>query len=275
MYLWQKLVLPGWWATNELALREHAHEEVAVIARPGHKRLTIEVAHSSRRRADALMQQFGGRIEKLSRNWLERFARKQKSKPLRIGKRLLITNVRGIRAGLALSRHESCSHIVIPAGAAFGTGQHVTTAMGLRLLEQVTRSWHAGWSLADLGTGSGILALAAKRFGARSVFAIDIDAVAISTARANAHRNRIGGIEFRIADVRRCKLPRGMDILAANLFTELLIEILPRLKQARWLILSGMLRRQEWELSRALQQNDMEVVKVRRRGKWSAILAAN
>ena len=270
MYLWQKLVAPAWWETNEQALREHARAEVAVIERPGRKRLTIEVAHSSRRNADALMQRFGGRIEKLSRNWLERFARKQKSKPQRIGKRLLITNVRGT------SRRQGCPDIVVvPAGAAFGTGQHVTTAMALRLLEQVTRSWQAGWSLADLGTGTGILALAAKCFGARSVFAIDIDAVAISTARANARRNRIGGIDFRIGDARRCKLPRGVDIATANLFSELLIEILPRLKQARWLVLSGVLRTQESELSRALQQNNIQVVKVCRRGKWNAFLAAN
>jgi hypothetical protein len=46
MYLWQKLVAPAWWETNEQALREHARAEVSVIERPGRKRLTIEVAHS-------------------------------------------------------------------------------------------------------------------------------------------------------------------------------------------------------------------------------------
>lgn len=120
--------------------------------------------------------------------------------------------------------------LVIPASAAFGTGGHATTAMSLRFLERLTREWEDGRSLADLGTGSGILALAAKRFGAGRVIGIDIDPTAISIAKANARLNKIDNADFQLADVRRWKSATGWDIIGANLYSELLIEILPKTK---------------------------------------------
>jgi ribosomal protein L11 methyltransferase len=105
--------------------------------------------------------------------------------------------------------------------------------MLLRLLEKITRGWNPGWSIVDLGTGSGILALAARRFGAARVVGIDNDRVAISTAKENARLNKIRAVRFRVGDVRRGKLPRKIDIICANLFSELLIAILPKLKDAR------------------------------------------
>ncbi len=147
------------------------------------------------------------------------------------------------------SGHKGPSHLVIPAGAAFGTGNHATTAMSLRLLEEGSRKLKPGWSLVDLGTGSGILALAAKCFGAQRVIAMDNDAQAIATARENARMNRIDDVSFRIGDVRRWRSAHKVDIVTANLFSELLIEILPRLKRSLKhngrMILSGVLRTQE------------------------------
>jgi ribosomal protein L11 methyltransferase len=135
------------------------------------------------------------------------------------------------------------------------------------------RSPEKDWALLDLGTGTGILALAAALFGARRVIAIDSDPVAIATARANARRNKIDDIDFRVADVRRWPFPSRIDIITANLFSELLIEILPKLKRAQRLILSGILREQEAQLLRALKRNRIAVGETRRRGKWIAILA--
>jgi ribosomal protein L11 methyltransferase len=163
--------------------------------------------------------------------------------------------------------------LVIPAGATFGTGDHVTTAMSLRLLEEVTRRWRPDWSIADLGTGSGIIALAARCFGARRVLAIDLDPIAISTAKANARLNKIDKVNFRLGDLRRWKPKRKLDIVTANLFSELLIDILPRLKRSNWLILSGVLRVQEKEFVRALRRNKIAIAQMRRRGKWIAVLA--
>jgi ribosomal protein L11 methyltransferase len=270
MYLWRKSAIPGW-------LNSKAIAGLAVIERPGRKRLQLEVCCKSATQVRRLVDEFGGHFEKLPRDWLKRFSREQESEPIKIGKRLLI--VRSDVGGTSVSRmrtesrHKGPSHLVIPAGTAFGTGDHVTTAMSLRLLEEISRNFKPGWSLVDLGTGSGILALAAKRFGAGRVIAIDNDRQAIKTVKANAQMNKIDDIHFRIDDVRLWQSPQQIDIVTANLFSELLIEILPKLKCAHRLILSGILRAQERAVRRALRANKIDIVRVRRRGKWIALLA--
>jgi len=278
MYLWQRLAEPDWWNANEFRVRDEAGNDLAIIERPGRKRLVIEVSCKSRQRAGRLRRKFGGKVAKLPADWLKRFAQSQKGKPLYVGERLVITNVGGTSASRPrtrgrLSRRQGRSHIIIPAGAAFGTGQHSTTAMSLRLLEQLTRSWKPGWSMADLGTGSGIFALAAKTFGASRVIAIDIDPVAVITAKANARLNRISGIRFQVANVLKWRPPKDVNVVTANLFSELLIDVLPKLRRIPCLILSGVMRDQEREVVRALTQLGPQIVKTRRRGKWIAMLA--
>ena len=277
MYLWRRATSERWLDENESELRNLAGHRLAIIERPNRKRLLLEVGSNSRPLLQQIEKRFSGRIQKLSREWLKRSLRR-KTKPLRIGTKRLI----------------------IPAGAAFGTGEHATTAMSLRLLEKVFRNATGdrsvdllasplanprglsrlrcsapARSVVDLGTGSGILALAAKRLGAKRAVGIDNDPIAISTAKANARLNRIRGVQFGVADVRRYKLPRKPDIITANLFSELLIEILPKLRKARWSILSGILREQERDLVRALNRNKIDIVEVQRRGKWVAVLACS
>src|SRR5437016_8470545 len=266
MYLWRRQASEKWWRDKEEELRAVAGDRLAIIEQAGRRRLQFEVASSSRTGLLKLAKQFGGRVEKLPRDWLKRFAREQKTEPISIGKRLIIVRLQQDR--------QSTKKLIIPAGTAFGTGEHATTAMSLRLLEKLTRRWKPGWSIVDLGTGSGILALAAKRLGGRRVIGIDNDPTAISTAKANARANKIQGVQFRGGDVRRSKLPGRVHIVTANLFSELLIAILPKLKRARWLILSGILREQERDVTRALKRNKIDILQVRRGGKWVAILAA-
>jgi len=278
MYLWQRLAALSWWATNEECIRVEGGEDLAIIERPGRKRLMLEISCRTRSGANSLRRRFGGSVTKLPADWLKRFARAQETGPLNIGKRLVVSNADG---SLASRRPPSSgfgvagqgrSHIIIPAGAAFGTGQHATTAMSLRMLEELTREWSSGWSMADLGTGSGILAVSAKRLGARRVIAIDVDPVAISTAKGNARLNRTEGIRYQVSDVRKRRLPAGVSVVTANLFSDLLIEVMPKLRRIPWLILSGVMRDQEREVKVALKRNKIHVVKTRRRGKWIAVL---
>ena len=196
IYLWRKFVSRAW-------LDEHQAEldacNAAVIEWPGRKRILIEVA-SHKLTVTRLTKAFGGGREKLASNYIGKFLQTQRSRPIRVGRRLLITNVK-IKTKVA--------QLVIPAGAAFGTGEHATTAMSLRMLERVTRrltpkafaSGASGWRMLDAGTGSGILALAGSRFGAAEVQAIDNDPLAISTAQANAKRNHIRFVHFICGDV--------------------------------------------------------------------------
>ncbi len=290
MFVWRKRASATWLAANEMALREMAGSRLAIISGPELRNAVAEVAGSDRDELQKIQKPFGGRIEKLPRNWLQKVLRQQRSKPLKIGKRLVVS--RNSRFPAAVSNKPAAGvlpPLIIPASAAFGTGDHATTAMSLRMLETLTRkrvarsaqrstrrrvrSPETEFSLLDLGTGSGILALAAKRFGAGRVMAIDNDPVAIRIAKTNARRNKLHEIDFRVADVVQWRFPRRIDVVTANLFSELLIEILPKLKCASWLIFSGVLRQQEHNFIDALKRNRMVVAEVRRRGKWLAILA--
>ena len=271
MYLWRKIAGSRWLGAHENILQARSGGRLAIISKPGRKRRQLEIACTSRNDSRKLVEEFGGRTEKLPRNWLQRFARLYQSKPIKVGKRLVIVGKVDFQTPKAFVLNKP-RLLVIPASAAFGTGEHATTAMSLRLLERLTREWKNGWSLADLGTGSGILALAAKRFGAGRFVGIDIDPKAISVAKANA-RLKIDNVDFKLGDLRKWKSWAGRDIVAANLYSVLLIEILPKLKRSNWLILSGVLRMHENKFFHALRRNKIEIVKVNRRGKWIAVLA--
>lgn len=277
MYLWRRLATAQWWEQNRDALETRARDRLAVIELPPKKKITLEAVCDSSAEAGDLKKQFGGSFRKLPKDWLKKFTQPPKATKLRIGQRLIVTNVPEAKVNKR-SQPEGPSQIVIPAGLAFGTGEHATTAMSLRLLEEITRDWKRPWSLADLGTGSGILALAARRFGAKRVFAVESDPLAFTTAQANARQNKAGKIGFRQADARYWRPPGKIDVIMANLYSELLIETLPNLRRyaaadAR-LILSGVLRTQESAVVRALYANRIGVLEVRRRGRWIAILAA-
>jgi len=295
VYLWRRTAELHWIKAQEDLLQAQADGQLVIVRRPGRKRRELEIVCRSRSDSSRLVKQFGGRVEALPRNWLERFTRSG-SKPIKIGKRLTIVgsinelqrcSVRYPQRNSdhrarpdALRTAHSTAHtigarlLVIPASLAFGTGEHATTAISLRLLEQLTRDWKSGWSLVDLGTGSGILALAAKYFGAGQVTGIDNDPAAISVAKSNAGLNKIRGARFQLGDVHKFKPAQETDVITANLYCDLLIEILPKLNARDWLILSGILRRQQDELVRALQQNQYDVINTKRRGKWVAILAS-
>src|SRR5436189_2839564 len=272
MYLWRKIAEPRWLGAHENILQACSRGRLAIISKPGRKRRQLEIAGTSRDDSRKLVEEFGGRVEKLPRDWLQRFARLHQSKPIKVGKRLVIAGKIDCQTSKAFGLKKP-RLLVIPASAAFGTGEHATTAMSLRLLERLTREWTNSWSLADLGTGGGILALAAESFGAGRVVGVDVDPKAISVAKANARLNKIDNVDFKLGDLRKWKFWAGRDIIAANLYSELLIEILPNLKRSNWLILSGVLRMHEDKFFHALRRNKIEIVKVNRRGKWIAVVA--
>jgi ribosomal protein L11 methyltransferase len=243
---------------------------LAIIERPGTERVTFEVSCVTGPDARKLVREFGGSVEKLRPGWLQHFAKQTQGKPLRIGSRLIIL-------GRPSQRATAARTVIIPAEAAFGTGHHATTALCLRLLEQITRRLHPGWRMLDAGTGSGILAIAGSFFGAGRVLAIDNDPLACATAERNARANAASNIEFATGDILKQRLTGKFEIITANLFSEVLIEALPlwprRLAPGGHLILSGILRSQETAVVRALGRQGLTASEIRRRGKWIALLA--
>jgi ribosomal protein L11 methyltransferase len=276
IYIWRKLAKREWLLEHEAALDTLSGGRLAVIELADRKQLHFE-ACASRTAAQRLLRIFGGKMEKLPRDWLKRFSRSNTAKPIRIGGRLFVTSAEE-RHSCRPGRGDSVAvpSLRIPASAAFGTGEHATTAMSLRMLERLTRSRLKGWRMLDAGTGSGILALAASRFGAKEVVGIDNDPTAIATAKENARSNRISGVRFLIGDVAEA-LRGHFDFITANLYSELLVDMLPKFRQSLVrdgrLILSGILRQQETELVRSLQVNRFCIEEIRRRGKWIALAA--
>jgi ribosomal protein L11 methyltransferase len=271
--IWRKHVSVSWFASNEVRLFEATGGDYAVIERPGQQRILVEAFCSSARVAQAMKELFGGAIEQLAPDWQLKAFAAAKTKPFWVGKRLIVASA---PADLPKEVRDEGS-LIIPAGVAFGTGEHATTAMSVRILERVTRGLTQPWRMLDAGTGSGILALAGSRFGAREVIAIDNDPMAIATAKANAAANGVAGVRFRVADA--TQPPRGLfDIITANLYSELLIRVLPiwreSLRNDGRLILSGVMRNQERAVLRALAAAGFRTIEARRRGKWIALLCA-
>jgi ribosomal protein L11 methyltransferase len=125
---------------------------------------------------------------------------------------------------------------------AFGTGHHETTRLCLVLLEEHMRRDAA---VLDFGTGTGVLAIAAIKLGARSAFAIDNDPLAVENAGENVRKNRVeDAVKLRLGDV--SKLPaKQFDLITANIdlptITVSLKGLLPHLKEGGTLIVSGLL----------------------------------
>lgn len=133
--------------------------------------------------------------------------------------------------------------IVLDPGMAFGTGTHPTTAM---CLEWLARQVLEDRDVVDYGCGSGILGMAALRLGARRVWAVDNDPVALAVARENAERN---GITEHFMPLLPEELTGGaVDILVANILAEPLVTLAPRfaelVKRSGRLALSGLLAEQ-------------------------------
>ncbi len=155
-------------------------------------------------------------------------------------------------------------------GLAFGTGTHPTTAMCLEALDSMALG---ASTVIDYGCGSGILAIAAVKLGARHALAVDIDPQALLATRANAARNGVSAaIETRDADATLA----AADFVLANILAGPLVELAPRLAAAcrpgGELVLSGLLTGQAAEVAAAYQTN-FDIVSQAHRDDWCCIRA--
>ncbi len=134
--------------------------------------------------------------------------------------------------------------IVIDPKMAFGVGSHATTALSLRLLREA----RAGARVLDVGTGTGILAIAAARWGADEVVAVDTDPVAVENALENVRRNEVSD-RVRVLRGSAEDAPGTFDVAVANLLSSELARVMPSLpakvRRDGVLIVSGFLREEE------------------------------
>lgn len=159
--------------------------------------------------------------------------------------------------------------IRIEPGMAFGTGTHETTRL---CLEAIEKHFH-GNSFLDVGTGTGILAIAAAMLRPTAkVKAIDNDPIAIDVARENAVRNGVDIISFRVGSLDR--MNNAADTVCANLTADVITPLLPTLLEAtrNCLILSGILETQERQVRARVEELGAEVAQVTRDGEWLALV---
>ncbi len=236
------------------------------------KLLRIEIFQLKKTEAEKVRRMFGGTVS-VQKKIVPAALAKPRAPIVVRGKFAVVTNERerrAVRAGLPA--------LLVPAGMAFGTGEHATTSTCLRLLADVASDLTGEkWEMLDLGCGSGILALAARMLGARKCLGADFDPHAVRTAKENAQINSVSGAVMKKLDVREWVPERTWEVVAANIFSGLLIEVAPKLAAAvargGSLIFSGVLRTQEAEVLAAFRQVGFRVERVVRKGKWIAGLA--
>jgi ribosomal protein L11 methyltransferase len=163
----------------------------------------------------------------------------------------------------------------IDPGMAFGTGQHPTTAMCLRALEEIVRP---GDAVLDLGCGSGILAIAAARLGATRVKALDVDPNAVKATRENASANGVAHIVEVCEGTLDAEGAAGVfDVIAANISALAVERLAPAfaasLAVGRSIIVSGFLEDAVEAVSCAFISERLKIDRVIEEGVWRAIIA--
>lgn len=167
--------------------------------------------------------------------------------------------------------------IEMDPGMAFGSGLHETTSMCIRALEKILADGRGGIKILDVGTGTGILAIAGALLGADEALGIDIDTDAVRVANENIEKN---GLADRIT-AQYGDLTEGVDykadILVANLMADLVMRLSPaaagHLERGGWYVTSGILDIKEETVSRAIREAGFAIEEVLHDGEWCAVIA--
>lgn len=159
--------------------------------------------------------------------------------------------------------------LLIEPGMAFGTGDHPTTSMCLQAVQDAMEQKKGG-SVLDVGTGTGVLAILARRLGAGRVVGNDIDPAAVRIAQENAGRNQAPDIEFTEKPLER--IPGEFDVVLANLYAGVLVQLAPRLAsrlaKGGTMVLTGILATQADEVAQAFAREKLHPTVRRASGEW-------
>lgn len=268
------------WTRRIPAAREGAWHQLleslglspVIHARPRARLVELEAYAPSAALLRTLASECGGKVERVNVEKILRDAAAPR-RPVVIARNLGVIDAHG-----SWPRNKPRPGIVLRiAGAmAFGTGEHATTAACLKFLNSESRSMPRGWRFLDIGTGSGILAIAAEKLGAAHADAFDYDTRALEAAKANAARNRCGRVVFANADLLRWKPRRRYPMVVANVFSDVLKAAASQIARAvapgGTLVISGILRAQEDESVRAFIRRNLVPAATVRRGKWCTVM---
>jgi ribosomal protein L11 methyltransferase len=174
------------------------------------------------------------------------------------------------------------AEVVIDPGQAFGTGEHESTRLALELLDRHLAAGRAGARVLDVGTGSGVLAIAAVKLGAAAAVGFDLDPVATAAAAEAARANGVAdGVEIRTGGIETLG-PGRFDVVVANLLRReaepILGDVLARVASGGVAIFTGLLESDRAPVTAALAERAFEVVKEARRedargDRWIGLVA--
>ncbi len=230
--------------------------------------LDRQLAELKEKSADTDLGTLGFEVSSVADDdWAESW--KRYYKPFRIGKRLIVKP-----SWEPFKPAGKDIVIEIDPGMAFGTGTHETTNMCMIMLEKYLEK---GMHVMDVGTGSGILAIAAAKLGAKEVLGIDVDADAVKVAQENIVRN---GVETVVTAVKG-DMVRGeaidSDLVVANLVTGAIVILADPVKRflrvGGYFVASGIIREREQDALDALAKAGFAVIERQEQGEWVALCA--
>jgi ribosomal protein L11 methyltransferase len=157
--------------------------------------------------------------------------------------------------------------VVVEPKMAFGTGDHPTTSLCLAALDAFLAE-RPGADVLDVGTGTGVLAIAAKKLGAGRVVGVDNDPVSVELARECAELNGVPGVELSGTPLE--EVPGDYPLVLANILANTLIEMAPLLaaRTTERLVLAGVLAHQEAEVAQAFRAQGLTQLEGARQGEW-------
>lgn len=164
--------------------------------------------------------------------------------------------------------------IRLDPGLAFGTGTHPTTQLSIQGLEIIMES---GESVVDVGTGSGVLAIASALLGANEIYAYDLDEMAVDSARANVALNNLP-VEIQIQQNNLLDgIELKVDIVVANMLSHILMKLISDamtiLKKSGYFICSGIIIDKKEEVIQALKKEGFKIIQVNQIEDWIGIIA--
>src|SRR5690606_25826245 len=151
--------------------------------------------------------------------------------------------------------------IELDPGMAFGTGTHPTTVMSIQALEKTVKT---GDTVVDVGTGSGVLSIAAALLDAKNIIALDLDEVAVESAKENIQLNHLQGkVEVRKGDLLTGLTVKDVDVLVANILADIIVRLTKDassiVRKGGYFITSGIIQAKRQEVKQALDEAGFDI----------------
>ncbi len=165
--------------------------------------------------------------------------------------------------------------IELDPGMAFGTGTHPTTVMSIQALEKTVKT---GDTVVDVGTGSGVLSIAAALLDAKNIIALDLDEVAVESAKENIQLNHLQGkVEVRKGDLLTGLTVKDVDVLVANILADIIVRLTKDassiVRKGGYFITSGIIQAKRQEVKQALDEAGFDIVETLVMEDWITFIA--